>query len=116
MPKNGTVEDLIQVLVKKAGLPDEQEGGRIRVFEVTGHKLFRVLAREHLVIGINDYTTLVAERMPEEEVGAEDSQFIQVFHFQNEPSRAHGMPFKFLLKEVSGRRRTAAPVSRAWCS
>lgn len=99
--KNGNVDDLIQVLTMKAQIPDESEAGRIRVYEVTGHKFFRELPREHPVISINDYTSLVAERVPEEEVGAEENQFIQVFHFQNEPSRAHGMPFKFLLKEVS---------------
>ncbi|KAJ9139474.1 Ubiquitin carboxyl-terminal hydrolase [Pleurostoma richardsiae] len=97
--KNGTVEDLIQALIKKAQLPDEAEGGRIRVYETSNHKFFRELPREYPVISINDYTNVVAERMAEDEVNIEENQFIYVFHFQNEPSRVHGMPFKFLLKE-----------------
>jgi ubiquitin carboxyl-terminal hydrolase 7 len=45
----------------------------------------------------------VAERIPQEELEVSDSDaFISVFHFQGEPSRAHGMPFRFLVKEVSG--------------
>jgi len=49
---------------------------------------------------MNDYTRIVAERVPEEEMDVEDGDFIQVFHFQNEPSRIHGIPFRFLVKEV----------------
>lgn len=54
------------------------------------------------MISINDYTNVVAERIPQEELDVEDpNAFINVFHFQGEPSRAHGMPFRFLVKEVS---------------
>jgi hypothetical protein len=44
---------------------------------------------------------VVAERIPQEELDEpiDQNSYISVFHFQNEPSRAHGMPFKFLLKE-----------------
>jgi ubiquitin carboxyl-terminal hydrolase 7 len=37
--------------------------------------------------------------VPEEEVNADDRDFIKVIHFQADPSRVHGFPFKFLLKE-----------------
>ncbi|KAL1876598.1 hypothetical protein VTK73DRAFT_9262 [Phialemonium thermophilum] len=98
--KSGNVEDLIQALIKKARIPSEEEGGKIRVYEISSHKFFRELDRTFPVISINEYTTVVAERIPQEELEADDpSAFISVFHFQNEPSRAHGMPFKFLLKE-----------------
>jgi ubiquitin carboxyl-terminal hydrolase 7 len=94
------VEDLIQVLVKKAQIPDEVEGGRIRVFEVNNHKFSRELTRDYNVISMSDYTTFYAERTPEEELNVDDNNFISVFHFQNEPNRVHGVPFKFLLIEV----------------
>lgn len=88
-------------MVKKAGIPDEAEGGRIRVYETSSHKFYRELAREYPVISMNDYTNVFAERVPEEELNEdESSNFIQVFHFQNEPSRVHGVPFKFILVEV----------------
>ncbi|KAI8304182.1 ubiquitin carboxyl-terminal hydrolase [Colletotrichum asianum] len=98
--KNGNIEDLIQVLVKKAGIPEEAEGGRIRVYETSSHKFYRELPRDYPVISMNDYTNVYAERVPEEEANEEEANnFIQVFHFQNEPNRVHGIPFKFLLIE-----------------
>ena len=99
--KSGNVDDLIEALVRKAKIPSEEEGGKMRIYETSNHKFFRELDRNYPVISINDYTNVVAERIPEEELEVADaSAFISVFHFQNEPSRAHGMPFKFLLKEV----------------
>lgn len=100
MPKNGQVVDLIDCLIKKAKLPSEEEAGQMRVYEVSSHKLFRDLPRDYPVISINDYTTVIAERIPTEEVEVKDqNQFIKVFQFHGEPSRAHGIPFMFLLKD-----------------
>lgn len=100
MPKNGQVEDLIECLTKKAKIPSEAEAGRIRVYEISNHKFFRELERDYPVISINDYATVIAERMPPEDTEAKDqTQFISVFQYHGEPSRAHGIPFRFLLKE-----------------
>ncbi|KAK4238732.1 hypothetical protein C8A03DRAFT_43589 [Achaetomium macrosporum] len=100
VPKNGQVEDLIDCLIKKAKIPSEEEAGPIRIYEISNHKFFRELDRNYPVISINDYTTVIAERIPTEEVGVQDqTHFISVFHFHGEPSRAHGIPFRFLLKE-----------------
>lgn len=100
VPKTGTIEDLIQALVKKAQIADETEGGRIRVYETSSNKFYREPVREHPVLNLNEYTQIFAERIPDEELGADESNYIQVFHFQNEPNRTHGVPFKFLLVEV----------------
>lgn len=98
--KNSTIEDLIQTLIKKAKISDEAEGGKIRVYETSGLKFSRELSREYSVLSLNDYSQLVAERIPKEELEApEDAQTIQVFHFHNDPSKVHGIPFRFLLKE-----------------
>lgn len=98
--KSGHVEDLIDALIKRAKIPNEEEGGRIRICETSNHKFFRELDRSYPVISINDYTQVVAERIPEDELEVKDStQFISVFHFHGEPSRSHGMPFRFLLRE-----------------
>lgn len=102
VPRTGTVEDLIQALQKKANLSDEAEAGRIRVYETSSHRFYREPRREHLVSNLNDYTQIYAERVPEEELAADDNNFINVFHFQTEVTRVHGVPFKFLLVEVSG--------------
>ncbi|TDZ12865.1 Ubiquitin carboxyl-terminal hydrolase 21 [Colletotrichum sidae] len=98
--KNGNIDDLIQVLIKKTGIADETEGGRIRVYETSSHKWYRELGRDYPVISMNDYTTVFAERVPEDELNEdENAHFIQVFHFQNEPSRVHGVPFRLLAIE-----------------
>ncbi|KXX73450.1 Ubiquitin carboxyl-terminal hydrolase 21 [Madurella mycetomatis] len=98
--KSGQVEDLIECLIKKANIPSEDEAGRIRIYETSNHKFFRELERNYPVISINDYTSVIAERIPPEDAEVKDqTHFISVFHFQGEPSRPHGVPFRFLLKE-----------------
>lgn len=52
------------------------------------------------MLSINDYTDVIAERVPDEELEADERDFIKVVHFQTDQSRVHGIPFKFLLKEV----------------
>ncbi|KAJ8120652.1 hypothetical protein O1611_g10313 [Lasiodiplodia mahajangana] len=97
--KQGHVEDLIQALVQKAQIKDENEAGRIRIYEIHNHKFFRELAPNYPVLSINDYVDVIAERIPEDEMDASEADFIKVIHFQNDPSRVHGIPFKFLLKD-----------------
>ncbi|KAL6910991.1 putative ubiquitin hydrolase [Trichoderma evansii] len=97
--KTGTIEDLIEALIKKAKIADEAEGGRIRVYETSSNRFYREPARDQSVLNLNEYTQIFAERVPEEERTADDNNFIHVFHFQNEVNRVHGVPFKFLLLE-----------------
>lgn len=104
--KTGTIEDLIQALIKKVKIADEAEGGRIRVYETSSNRFYREPARDQSVLNLNDYTQIYAERVPEEERTADDNNFIHVFHFQNEVNRVHGVPFKFLLLEVSDHKAT----------
>lgn len=96
VPKNGIIEDVINGLIQKAQLPDEAEAGKIRIFEANNHRFFRDMSREYPVISINDYTQLLAERISLEEADAVDKEYINCFHFQNEASRPHGIPFRFL--------------------
>lgn len=97
VPKNGIIEDVISGLIKKAQLPDEAEAGKIRIFEANNHRFFRDMSREYPVISINEYTTLLAERIAPEEAEATDKEYINCFHFQNEATRPHGIPFRFLV-------------------
>lgn len=57
------------------------------------------MSREYPVISINEYTGLVAERTLPEEADATEKDFINCFHFQSEPSRPHGMPFRFMVQQ-----------------
>jgi len=99
VPKNGNVDDLITALVKKAQLDDEGTAGAIRIYEVHGSKVHKELPREHTVAGITDFVQLVAERVPQEDIEGAATEYIYAFHFQNEPSKAHGIPFRFHIKE-----------------
>lgn len=40
----------------------------------------------------------MCERIPEEEIAPEVGTFIHAYHFHSEPSKAHSIPFKFLIK------------------
>ncbi|KAH6707477.1 ubiquitin carboxyl-terminal hydrolase-like protein [Leptodontidium sp. MPI-SDFR-AT-0119] len=96
--KSGNVEDVIAALIKKAGIDDEAKGGPIRLYEVHNHKIHKQLSRDYLVNSISDYVNIMAERIPEDEIGEQDSSdIIPAFHFQGEPSKAHGNPFRFRL-------------------
>lgn len=91
---------MVEALIKKAQLPSEAEAGRIRVYETSSNRFYREPLREHPVMNLNEYAQIYAERVPQEEANADESHFIQVFHFQNDVSRVHGVPFKFLIVEV----------------
>lgn len=100
VPKNGNVGDLVTGLVRKAHLDEESSKGPIRVYETHNNRVYKELPREHGVIGITDYVSLFAERIPEEEINADPRDFISVFHFHGEPNKPHGIPFRFLIKQV----------------
>jgi ubiquitin carboxyl-terminal hydrolase 7 len=59
------------------------------------------MSRDYSVASISEYITLVAERIPEEDVSIDPTHFIHAFHFQGEPNKPHGFPFKFSIKPVS---------------
>lgn len=98
--KNGTVRDLIAGLQKKASLSDEAVQA-IRVYEAHNSKVYKELSHEYNVASITDFVTLYAESIPEDERNAsEDDRLIYAFHFDKEPNKPHGVPFKFVMKPV----------------
>jgi ubiquitin carboxyl-terminal hydrolase 7 len=100
VPKVGNIDDLVQALIKKAGLDDEATAGPIRILEVHSSKIHRESPRDQQVSQLNDYVTVYAERIPEEDLGPDvdaANDFVQAFHFQGEPSKSHGVPFKFRM-------------------
>lgn len=71
----------------------------IRVFEVHSGKIHKELPDDFNVAGLNEFTTLYAEKKPEEEQqAAEDDKMIYCYHFDKEANKPHGVPFKFVLK------------------
>ena len=96
---------------KKASL-DAETIEDTRVYSVHGGKIQKELGNEYPVTSILDYTTLFAERLPKEEIEiAEEDQAIYAFHFDKEPTKTHGVPFKFHLKPASRLLQTVLAVA-----
>ncbi|KAJ6146967.1 hypothetical protein N7497_008949 [Penicillium chrysogenum] len=93
--RSGTVADLLAALQQKLELGDEP----IRVAETHSGKVYKELREDQNVATINDYATLYAEKIPSEELKLDtEDRVISVFSFDREPNRAHGIPFKFVVK------------------
>ena len=98
VPKNGIIADLISGIARKLDL-DEPASRLIRVYEVHSGKIHKELLEDFNVVGVNEFTTLYAEKIPEEELNAtEEDRAIYCYHFDKEPNKPHGVPFKFFLK------------------
>lgn len=98
MSKNGMIGDLTAGIAKKLNL-DEATARHIRVYESHSQKIHKELTDDFNVVGVNEFTTLYAEKIPDEELQAsEDDRPIYCFHFDKEPSKPHGIPFRFFLK------------------
>ncbi|XHF99212.1 hypothetical protein AWENTII_002719 [Aspergillus wentii] len=98
VPREGTVSDLLAGLQKKANLDDDAIQN-LRVFESHSGKIYKELQEDSRIIGINEFSTLYAEKIPEEEAHMEEGErTINAFNFDREPSKPHGVPFKFVVK------------------
>ena len=105
VPKAGDLSDVVQALQRKLGpevLPDEKLE-RIRIFEGHGSKIYRDLPANWAVANLNDFTQLFAEIAPEGELKGElheeDEGILGAFQFDKEPTKAHGIPFHFVVKK-----------------
>lgn len=95
------VQDLIGPIQKRANLSDEA-ASTLRIYETHGCKMVKELNLNTVLASLSDYSTLYAEFIPKEEREAGDTDMaIYAFHFDKEPSKTHGVPFKFVVKAVS---------------
>ena len=98
VPKNGMIGDLINGVVKKLNL-DGEIAQRLRICEIHAGKIHKELSEDFNVVGVNEFTVLYCEKIPEEELEPpEGAQAIYAYHFDKEANKAHGVPFKFVLK------------------
>jgi len=101
VPKTGHIRDLILGLQKKANLDDETTQN-VRVYDVHNGKVNREFHDDSPVSHITDFSNLYAEIIPEEERNTQDGDAaIFCYHFDKEPNKHHGIPFKFVVKPVS---------------
>ncbi|KAL8929473.1 MAG: hypothetical protein Q9208_001142 [Pyrenodesmia sp. 3 TL-2023] len=100
-PKNGVVQDLIPLVQRKANLSDKVVSA-LRIYETQQYKIIRELDPKVVLASIPDHSALYAETISEEETNAGDEDHaIYAFHFDKEPVKTHGIPFKFVVKPVS---------------
>jgi ubiquitin carboxyl-terminal hydrolase 7 len=112
VPRNGTIGDAIAILSQKLKL-DEKTSQLIRIYEVHTGKIHKELIEDFNVVGMNEFTTYYAEKVPEDETTAtEDDRAIYCFHFDKEPSKPHGVPFKFVIKPNEKFKETRERLSK----
>ncbi|KAK5166488.1 ubiquitin-specific protease ubp15 [Saxophila tyrrhenica] len=114
MHKQSQFTDVLAALAKKAALPDELLD-QIRFYEAHACKVYKLLPLSHGVVALNDFMTIYAERVSEEEKSMDfekGDRLVSCFHFEKEPAKAHGIPFVFLLKEGEGFAETKERLSR----
>jgi ubiquitin carboxyl-terminal hydrolase 7 len=98
VPRNGIIGDLLVALQKKVDLDDE-EIKKVRIYEANTGKIYRELPEGSDISRLNEYVSLYAEKIPDEELNMqEDEHLINAFNFDREPTKAHGIPFKFVVK------------------
>jgi len=100
VPKTGSVGDLVDGLQKKLKLSDEDLQS-LRLIEAHQSKVYRELKTDMSLSTINEFVTIYAEKIPEEERQAnpDTDRAVYAFHFDKEPVRVHDVPFKFIVKE-----------------
>ncbi|KAK3050993.1 ubiquitin-specific protease ubp15 [Extremus antarcticus] len=115
MHKQSQFTDVLATLQKKAALPDELLD-QIRFYESHTYKVYKILPISHGVQALNEFMTVYAERIPEEERESDKEEtvdrLVNCFHFEKEPSKAHGIPFIFLLKEGEVFKETRERLSK----
>ena len=100
--KTGTVSDVVPTLAKKANL-SEDFIENIRFYEVHSGRIYKELSFETPVSTFNEWVTIYAERIPDEEKEAdpESDRAVYCFHYDREITKFHSIPFKFIVKPVS---------------
>lgn len=112
VPRNGLVDDIIIGTSRKLKL-DEATTQLLRVYEVAAGKIARELPRDFSVTTIGEFTTLYVERIPEEEINYDDDDTaIYAYHFDRDPQKAHGIPFKFVIKPGEKFKDTRERISK----
>lgn len=124
LPKQATFADVLPALHKRLALPDELLD-HIRFYEAHSNRVYKLLPPAHSVVALNEFMTVYAERIPEEEeeeAAAADvaeldkersgDRLIYCFHFEKDPSKSHGVPFIFLMKDGEVFKETKERLSK----
>lgn len=98
VPKTGTLRDVAQALIQKLNLSSELID-RFHIFGVHSNRVYKDFDLTCPVTSLQDFLLLYAEVISEDELNLdEDDQYMNAYHFQKEPTRSHGIPFRFIVK------------------
>ena len=105
LPKNTSMADVAHDQLRKAvKLNPDLGSGQIRLFELVQGRVSKVFTGSKAVRDVPEATELYAEEILLDEANADDDErVVQVYHFNKDPARAHGIPFRFVLKPVRRR-------------
>ncbi|KAF2841356.1 cysteine proteinase [Patellaria atrata CBS 101060] len=110
--KAGNLGDVLDELQRKTNISDEVRS-HLRIYEVHGHKIYKVISEEYPVASLNEFVTIFVEKIPEEELKLEETdRLINAFHFDREPNKPHNIPFVFTLKQGEIFKETKERLSR----
>ena len=114
VPKQATFAEVREQLQKRAELPNEIMG-QIRFYEAHSGKVYKVLPLSHSVVALNEFLTIYAERVPEEEQQLDvekGDRPLWCFHFEKEPNKHHSIPFIFIVKQGEVFKETKERLSK----
>lgn len=114
VPKQSAFSELRPAFQKRAELPEETLD-QIRFYEAHGGKIYKILPDSQSINGLNEFMTIYAEKIPEEEQQLDKENgdaLIYCFHFDKEPSKHHSVPFIFALKEGEVFKETKERISK----
>ncbi|GAA5992402.1 hypothetical protein JCM11641_002734 [Rhodosporidiobolus odoratus] len=99
LPKNTSMAEVANEHLRKQVKLQPEGSGTIRIFEIINGRTQKVFNGSEVVRDVPEATELYAEEISSEEANVEDDErIVQVYHFNKDPSRAHGIPFRFVLK------------------
>ncbi|KAJ3218779.1 hypothetical protein HDU67_004027 [Dinochytrium kinnereticum] len=97
--KTARASDVMQLLREKVKI-EVGGSGMLRMYEVTSYRIHKFFVGDDLISTIGDFSSLYVEEVPMDELKplAEGDKAVNVCHFNREPARGHGIPFKFVLR------------------
>ncbi|KAJ3353139.1 hypothetical protein HDU83_007119 [Entophlyctis luteolus] len=100
VPKNATAGDVIKKLKTHVGdLPVHQRAD-LRLYEVIKHKIQKFYSNSDTVRDVSEMSIFYVEDVsPEDNKLRKGDAHVHVFSYNGNPTRAHGIPFKFALRK-----------------
>lgn len=101
VPKLGNVADLFAILAKKANI-DHEISSKLRIYETNNAKIYREYRNESPISSLSEYSNLIVEAIPEEEQRREEENTVVIscYHYDKDPNKPHGIPFRFVIQQV----------------